>query len=137
MKKADGIILASPVYFAGINGSLKSFLDRAGYALSQTPGVLRYKVGMGLVVLRRTGGMTALNELNQYIQAFEMITPSSSYWNVMYGMRRKQVPEDVEGQQIMQTLGKNMAWLMQVIDLGRKNIPLPAIEEKIFPHLIR
>ncbi len=137
IREADGILLGSPVYFSGINGTLKAFLDRAGYVLSQHPGGLRYKVGAGVVAVRRSGGVAALDQLKHYIDYFEMISPASNYWSAIHGMTPGEVEYDAEGGQIMQVLGRNMAWLMKVIDYGKEVIELPAIEPKVMTNFIR
>jgi len=137
MKKADGIIFGSPVYFAGINGSMKSFLDRAGYVLSRRPGALRYKVGVSVIAVRRSGGIAALDELNHYINYFEMLQPASNYWNVIHGRKAGEALLDEEGKQIMRTLGRNMAWLMQLVKYGEGKISKPEIETKIATNFIR
>ncbi|MCC8144787.1 MAG: flavodoxin family protein [Tannerellaceae bacterium] len=137
MKKADGIILGSPVYFAGINGSMKSFLDRAGYVLSRRPGALRYKVGAAVIAVRRSGGIAALDELNHYLNYFEMLVPAANYWNVIHGRRAGEALQDEEGKQIMRILGRNMAWLMQLLQYGEGKIEKPDLENKIATSFIR
>lgn len=137
MKEADGIILGSPVYFSGVNGTMKSFLDRAGYVLARRQGALRYKVGVAVTAVRRSGGSATLDTLNHYIQFFEMLTPASNYWNIIHGRMPGEAMQDDEGRQIMRILGRNMAWLMQVVEQGKKTIPLPEIEEKIATNFIR
>jgi len=137
IQEADGILLGSPVYFSGINGTLKSFLDRAGYVLSQRPGQLRYKVGAGVIAVRRSGGVAALDQLNHYISYFEMIAPASNYWTVIHGMTPGEVEYDAEGGQIMQVLGRNMAWLMKVIEYGKEQVEEPAVEPKVMTNFVR
>ncbi|MDR0766685.1 MAG: flavodoxin family protein [Odoribacteraceae bacterium] len=134
---ADGLIIASPVYFAGINGTMKAFLDRAAYVLSRGGGVARYKVGTALVAVRRAGGSTALDSLHHYLQFLEILTPASNYWNIIHGRLPGEVERDDEGQQTLRVLGRNMAWLMHAVQRGKQSIPLPATEEKISTHFIR
>jgi multimeric flavodoxin WrbA len=134
---ADGLLLGSPVYFAGINGTLKSFLDRAGYVLARKRATLRYKVAAAVVAVRRSGGSAALDTLNHYIQFFEMIQPAANYWNIVHGRTPGEILKDEEGQQILKTLGNNMGWLMKTVQLGKEKIPMPEVEEKIFTHFIR
>ena len=110
MKEADGIILGSPVFFSGIAGTMKSFLDRAFYVSTANGGLFRHKVGISVVADRRAGGVPTYNQLNNYINYAEMFMPSSNYWNVMYGMKQGEVLQDLEGVQIMRVLAKNMAW---------------------------
>ncbi|MDR2129573.1 MAG: flavodoxin family protein [Odoribacteraceae bacterium] len=137
MLAADGVILASPVYFAGINGTMKSFLDRAAYVIAHQQGAMRYKVGTALVAVRRAGGSVALDTLHHYIQFFEMLSPASNYWNIVHGRLPGEVLQDNEGQQIMRVLGRNMAWLMHAVEQGKRNLSLPDVEEKISTHFIR
>jgi multimeric flavodoxin WrbA len=137
MKEADGIILGSPVYFSGVNGTMKSFLDRAGYVLASRQGAMRYKVGVAVTAVRRSGGSATLDTLNHYIQFFEMLMPASNYWNIIHGRLPGEARQDDEGRQIMRILGRNMAWLMQVVEQGKNTIPLPETEEKIATHFIR
>ncbi|MDR3588337.1 MAG: flavodoxin family protein [Negativicutes bacterium] len=137
LKKADGILLGSPVHFAGITGTMKSFLDRAFYVASGNPFMLRNKVGAAVVALRRSGGMSAFNILNHYLLYSEMIIPTSNYWNIIHGREVGESAQDEEGQQIMRVLGKNMAWLLQVLDAGKAKVdPVPA-EAKIRTSFIR
>lgn len=137
IRSADGIVLGSPVYFSGINGTMKSFLDRAGYVLAQTQGVLRGKVGAALIAVRRSGGVAALDQLNHYIHYFQMVAPSSNYWSVIHGMRPGEAVQDDEGVQIHRILGKNMAWLMKSLEYAREAVPMPDLEKKIATNFIR
>ena len=135
--EADGVILASPVYFAGINGTMKAFLDRAAYVIAHRPGAARYKVGTALVAARRAGGSAALDTLHHYLQFFEMLSPASNYCNIIPGRLPREALQDDEGRQVMRVLGRNMAWLMHAVKLGKETIPLPATEEKISTSFIR
>ena len=94
---------------------MKSFLDRAFY-VSVNGGMLRHKVGATVVAVRRSGGVTTFNQLNNYINYAEMLMPSSNYWNVIHGTAPGEATEDEEGKQIMRVLGKNMAWLMKLVE---------------------
>ena len=114
MKNADGILLGSPVHFASIGGTMKSFLDRAFYVSGANGNLLRHKVGAGLVAVRRTGGMTAFGQLNHYLMYAEMLVPTSNYWNVIHGAKPGEALQDLEGVQLMRILGKNMAWLLKL-----------------------
>lgn len=139
IKSADGVILGSPVYFSGISGTMKCFLDRAFYvATVANDRMFRYKVGASFVAVRRTGGATAFNALNQYISMSEMVMPTSNYWNVIYGGTVPgEAENDVEGKQIARILGKNMAWLIKVIDAGKKIHAIPELEPKQRMNFIR
>ncbi|MGD9939188.1 MAG: flavodoxin family protein [Clostridia bacterium] len=114
MKSADGILLGSPVHFASIGGTMKSFLDRVFYVSGANGNLLRHKVGAGLVAVRRTGGMTAFGQLNHYLMYAEMLVPTSNYWNVIHGAKPGEAVQDLEGVQLMRVLGKNMAWLLKL-----------------------
>lgn len=137
MKNADGILLGSPVHFSGVAGTMKSFLDRAFFVASVNGGTLRHKIGASVVAVRRSGGLPTLNSLNHYIQYSEMIMPCSNYWNVVHGMNPGEVAQDKEGMQIMELLGKNMAWLMKVIEAGKTSVPAPDRTDKIMTNFIR
>lgn len=128
MDEADGVLIGSPVYFAGINGAMKCFLDRA-FLVAGLNGLMRHKVGASVVAVRRTGGMTTFNQLNQYLNYGEMILPASNYWNVIHGMAPGDVQQDEEGVQIMQTLGKNMAYTLKT--MKQSTIEAPASVQKI------
>ena len=130
MKEADGIILGSSVHFSGITGAMKSFLDRAFYVIGNNGNFLRHKVGTSLVAVRRTGGMPALEQLDNYIKYAEMISPSSTYWNVIHGTKPGEVLEDKEGIQTLTTLGRNMVYTLKLIENGKNTIEPP---EKLSP----
>jgi multimeric flavodoxin WrbA len=136
MKEADGIILGSPTHYAAIGGAMKSFLDRAFYVTSVNGGMLRHKVGASVVAVRRSGGLPTFDQLNNYLNYSEMLMPTSNYWNVIYGTRPGEVTQDAEGVQIMRVLGKNMAWLMKLVQNGKDSVPAPEREEKIYFNFI-
>ncbi|MBV7276376.1 flavodoxin family protein [Clostridium sp. PL3] len=137
MKEADGIILGSPVHYSGIGGTMKSFLDRAFYVASSNDSMLRHKVGAAVVAVRRSGGLPTFQQLNNYINYSEMLMPTSSYWNVIHGARAGEALQDGEGVQIMRTLGKNMAWLLKLVENGKGKVEEPERENKIFTNFIR
>lgn len=137
MKEADGILLGSPVHFASIGGTMKSFLDRAFYVAGVNGSLLRHKVGATVAAVRRSGGVTTFDDLNHYINYAEMIMPGSNYWNVIHGTRPGDTVHDHEGEQIMRTLGRNMAWLLQLIELGRERLPAPAPARKVYTNFVR
>lgn len=136
MKFADGIILGSPVHYAAMGGTLKSFLDRAFYVTSVNDGMLRHKVGAAVVAVRRSGGLTTFDQLNNFLCYAEMLIPTSNYWNVIHGARPGEVTQDEEGVQIMRVLGKNMAWLMKLVENGRGTVAPPEREAKIYMNFI-
>lgn len=137
MKQADGILLGSPVHFSGVAGTMKSFLDRAFFVISANGGLLRHKVGASVVAVRRSGGIPTLDTLNHYINYAEMIMPNANYWNVAHGLHPGEMEQDGEGKQIMEVLGRNMGWLLKVMEIGRKEVPAPAPVPKILTNFIR
>lgn len=137
MKEADGIILGSPVHYSAIGGTMKSFLDRAFYVTSVNNSMLRHKVGATVVAVRRSGGVPTFEQLNNYINYSEMLMPTSNYWNVIHGTQPGEANQDGEGVQIMKTLGKNMAWLMKLVEYGKGNVEEPEKEDKVFTNFIR
>jgi len=136
MKEADGIILGSPVYYSAIAGTMKSFLDRAFYVSGSNGNLLRHKVGAAVVAVRRSGGMPTFQQLNNYLLYSEMLLPTANYWNVIHGTRPGEVSQDSEGTQIMRVLGKNMAWLMKLVQHGRETLPAPEQEAKTYFNFI-
>lgn len=137
MKGADGIILSSPVYYAGVAGTMKAFLDRAFFVVGVNGNFLRHRVGTSLAAVRRSGGIPTIDNLDRYINYSEMFVPTSNYWNVAHGLKPGEVAQDDEGVQIIRVLGKNMAWLMKAVELGKKEMPLPEPERKKFTNFIR
>lgn len=137
MKEADGIILGSPVHYAGIAGTMKSFLDRAFFVTSSNNGMLRQKVGACVVAVRRSGGVTTFDQLNHYINYAEMLMPTSNYWNVIHGTAPGEAVQDQEGMQIMRVLGKNMAWMLKVTEAGKEKVSENKKEDKIYTNFIR
>ena len=137
MKHADGILLGSPVHYAAMGGTMKSFLDRAFYVSGSNGNIMRHKVGAAVVAVRRSGGLPAFNQLNNFLSYSEMLMPTSNYWHVIHGTSPGEVKQDAEGVQIMQVLGKNMAWLMKLVENGKGKVVPPANEEKSYMHFIR
>lgn len=120
MAAADGLLIGTPVYYAGINGTLKSFLDRVFYSHGRQ---MRHKVGAAVAAVRRTGGMPALEDINRFFTISEMLVPSSSYWNVIHGRAAGEARQDEEGKQTMKILGQNMAWLLKMRENGLATEP--------------
>ena len=137
MKEADGILIGSPVHYSAIAGTMKSFLDRAFYVSGVNGSLLRHKVGASVVAVRRSGGLPTFNQLNNFLCYSEMLLPSSNYWNVIHGTRPGEATQDEEGKQIMRTLGKNMAWLMKLVENGKGTIAPPEREGKVYMNFIR
>jgi len=137
IKNADGVIFGSPVYYAGVNGTMKAFLDRAFYVANANGGLFRHKVGAAVVALRRSGGVSTFDQLNHYLAFSEMLIPSANYWNVIHGTLPGEALQDEEGLQIMRVLGKNMAWLLKLVEKGRGVVEEPAMEPKTKMNFIR
>jgi multimeric flavodoxin WrbA len=114
MTEADGFILGSPVHFAGIGGTMKSFLDRAFYVSTSNANLFRHKIGAAVVAVRRSGGSTTFNSLNNYLNYSEMMLPSSNYWNIIHGTKPGDIHDDAEGVEIIKVLGDNMADLLHM-----------------------
>lgn len=137
MKEADAILLGSPVHFSGIAATMKCFLDRAFYVSASNRGLFRHKVGASVVAVRRSGGVAAFDGLNHYLQYSEMLVPGSNYWNVGHGGAPGEAAEDTEAIQCMRILGRNMAWLVKLVEAGRGVVPEPEREPKRYMNFIR
>lgn len=137
MKDADGIILGSPVYYAGIPGTMKSFLDRAFYVSGSNGNLFRHKVGAAVVAVRRTGGSSTFDSLNHYLNYSEMILATSNYWNITHGLSSGEVLQDTEGVQIMEVLGRNMAWILKMHEQTKNSVPAPEKTDKVYTNFIR
>ena len=118
----DGLVVGSPVYYAGPNGSLCALLDRLFYSLG---GKMAYKPAAAVAVCRRGGASATFDRLNKYFTINNMPVVSSQYWNSVHGAAAGEAVEDLEGLQTMRTLGKNMAWMLR----GLKQEQIPASEE--------
>jgi multimeric flavodoxin WrbA len=110
---ADGLLLGSPVYFSDITAGMKALIERTGFVSRANGGILRRKVGAGVLAVRRAGSNHALASLNYLFLISEMIVPGSSYWNMGMGRKPGEVSSDSEGLETMKTLGINMAWLLK------------------------
>ena len=128
-EKADGIIIGSPVYYAGSNGTIISLLDRLFYS---THFDKTMKVGACVLSSRRAGSTSAMDEINKYFTICSMPIVSSSYWNEVHGFRASDVEKDKEGLQTMRNLGRNMAFMIKAIKLGKEKYGLPKIERDEF-----
>ncbi len=137
MKDSDGIILASPVHYSGIGGTMKSFCDRAFYVAGSNGGLFRNKIGASVTAVRRTGGSMTFAALNQYLMYSEMIIPSSNYWNVIHGRLPEEVLQDAEGVQILEILGNRMAWLIKSLTATKETLPPPAPARKVMTNFVR
>lgn len=116
MREADGILLASPTYFADITTEIKALIDRAGMVARANDHLFRRKVGAGIIAVRRGGAIHAFDSLNHFFLISQMIVPGSIYWNLGVGREIGEVEKDAEGMQTMTVLGENMAWLLGKIN---------------------
>jgi multimeric flavodoxin WrbA len=113
MKAADGIILGSPTYFSMMTSEMKALIDRTGYVARANNHLFKRKVGAAVVAVRRAGGMPTFDAINHFFLISQMIVPGSSYWNLGVGNKKGEVETDKEGLETMDTLGKNIAWLIK------------------------
>ena len=133
-EEADGLVVASPVYYASANATLVACLDRLFYSTSFDKTM---KVGASVVCARRGGLSATFDELNKYFTICGMPVASSQYWNSIHGREPGQANEDAEGLQTMRVLARNMAFLMKSIALGKEKYGLPETEEHAWTHFIR
>ena len=133
-EEADGLIIASPVYYGSANATLIACLDRLFYSTSFDKTM---KVGASVVCARRGGCTATFDELNKYYTIAGMPVVSSQYWNMIHGRTPGEAEEDGEGKQTMRTLARNMAFLIKSIALGKEQFGLPEKEERISTHFIR
>ena len=125
-KTADGFVFGSPVHYAAASGNMTSFLDRVFYSASAE--TFRFKPAAVVTAARRGGNSAAYEQLLKYPGISHMPIVSSQYWNMVYGNTPEEVRQDREGLQTMRTLGRNMAFLMKAIQLGRAQYGLPQPE---------
>ena len=131
---ADGLVVASPVYYASANATVSACLDRLFYS---THFDKTMKVGACVVCARRGGLSSTFDELNKYFTISGMAVASSQYWNDIHGREPGQAVQDAEGLQTMRTLARNMTFLMRSIALGKEKYGLPEKEEVVRTHFIR
>ena len=124
-EKADGLVVASPVYYASANGTLVSFLDRLFFS---THFDKTMKVGASIAVARRGGCTATFDELNKYFTICGMPLASSQYWNILHGRDKGEAAQDAEGLQTMRVLARNMVFLIKSIALGKEKYGLPETE---------
>jgi hypothetical protein len=130
----DGLVIASPVYYASANATLIAFLDRLFYS---THFDKTMKVGASVVAARRGGLSSTFDELNKYFAITGMPVASSQYWNSIHGGIPGEAQQDAEGMQTMRTLASNMTFLMKSIQLGKEKFGLPEKEEHLWTNFIR
>ena len=133
-EKADGLVVASPVYYASANATLIAALDRLFYSSGFDKTM---KVGASVVCARRGGCSATFDELNKYFTISGMPIASSQYWNSVHGRAPGEASEDAEGMQTMRTLARNMAFLMKSIALGKERYGLPEKEDHVWTNFIR
>ncbi len=133
-ESADGLVIASPVYYASANGTLISLLDRLFYSSHFDKTM---KVGASIAVARRGGCSATFDELNKYFTISGMPVASSQYWNSVHGAAKGEAEQDEEGLQTMRTLAKNMAFLIKSIALGKEKYGLPEKEPHLFTNFVR
>ena len=133
-KAADGLVIASPVYFASANGTLISFLDRLFYSSNFNKTM---KVGASVVICRRGGASATFDELNKYFTISNMPVAASRYWNVVHGREQGEASKDLEGMHTMRTLARNMSFLIKSIALGKGKFGLPQQEPITMTNFIR
>ena len=115
MLQADGIIIGSPTYFSDVTSGTRAFIERCGFVARANDYMFKYKVGAGVVAVRRAGAIPAFNSIMLFLHYMQMMIPGSSYWNIAIGRDPGEVLKDEEGVQTMKTLGQNMAWLLKKV----------------------
>jgi len=115
MESAEGIILASPTYFADCTASMKALIERAGFVAKANDEMFKRKPGASVVAVRRAGAIHAFDSMNHFFTISQMIIVGSSYWNIGIGREVGEVAQDQEGMKNMSTLGQNMAWLLKKV----------------------
>lgn len=125
MREADGLIIGSPVYYASPTGEVIAFLDRLFWDYGSE---MAYKPGAAVVSARRGGTTASFDVLNKYFTISQMPVVSSRYWNSVHGHAPEDVRRDIEGMQTMRMLGRNMAFMVKAIALGKERLGLPEVE---------
>lgn len=133
LSEADGLIIGSPVYYASANGTLTALLDRLFFSYGAD---LTMKVGACVVSARRGGCSTTFDQLNKYLTISGMPVAPSQYWNSVHGFTPDDVRKDEEGLQVMRTLGRNMAFMIKSIALGKEQFGIPEREPRLWTHFI-
>lgn len=133
-KSADGFVFGSPVYFAHPSGRLLTFMDRAFYSGG---AVFQFKPAAAVLSARRAGTTASFDVINKYFTICSMPVVSSTYWNHVYGAQPEEVAENKEGLMTMYNIGKNMAWLLKCIALGKENNLVHPDNEKVLTNFTR
>ena len=129
----DGFIFGSPTYYAGMSGAMKSFMDRLFFG----GGMPKYKVGLAIAAVRRTGGLDVYHQLNNYMDITNFIRVPLPYWGVIYGNSGGDMVADEEGVSVMRIAGKQMAWLMKSLEHAKDVVPMPELPERKWMHFVR
>lgn len=137
MRSADGIILGSPVYCAGLSAQIKAFIDRASMVACANDDMLQRKLGASVVAVRRAGSVQVFSMLNSFFTITQMITVGSTYWNMGFGQAKGEVLQDHEGLQTMRNLAINMVWLLECIDKSRHLVSVPKAKREVTTNFIR
>lgn len=135
LAEADAFVIGAPVYFSSPAGGAISFMDRLFFSTLHTDKTM--KVGAAVVTCRRGGNTASFDVLNKYFTMTGMPVASSQYWNMIYGGSAEEVRQDAEGLQTMRTLGRNMAFMMKSIQLGKEQFGLPQKEQPTFTNFHR
>lgn len=133
-KECDGLVVASPVYYASANATLVALLDRLFYSSNFDKTM---KVGASVVIARRGGLSSTFDQLNKYFTISGMPVASSQYWNSVHGLAPGEAQQDAEGMQTVRTLAENMSFLIKSIALGKEKYGLPKKEKRVSTHFIR
>lgn len=134
-RDCDGFVFGTPVYYAHPSGRILSLLDRLFYAGGSA---FAYKPGAAVASARRSGTTASLDVLNKYFTINNMPVVSSGYWNMVHGTTPEEVEQDLEGLQVMRTLGRNMVWLLRCLEAGRDaNVVIPTPEKRVRTNFIR
>lgn len=135
-KEADGIVLATPIYWAGANGQALAFFDRLFYSTITTIDKTM-KVGSSIISSRRAGSTSALDEINKYYTMNSMPVVSSTYWNEVHGNSAEEVEQDLEGLQTMRNLARNTSFLVKAINAQKEAEGIPTQQHDYFTNFIR
>lgn len=130
VESCDALVVGSPTYYAGPNGSLCALLDRLFYS---SGAQLRGKPACAVAICRRGGADCTADRLNKYFQILDMPMPTSNYWNIAFGRRPGEVTADAEGMQTAQLLARNLVWMMQAVAAN----PLPPVPDKVMTNFVR
>jgi len=137
LTQADGVVFASPVYFASITSGMRCCTDRMGCIYLNNGRQFRFKVGVPVAVARRAGAVNAIDELIHYINYAQMIIPGSLYWPLAFGNKPGEVTQDTEGVQTLQVLAQSMAFVMKAMEAGKTQVPVPELPRKSYTNFIR